>query len=153
YGRARHRGREDGADAAPLRPRRPARDGRAPRRLRPPGPREPAQDLPRREGVRGDARAATPGGPVTTWADILGPAYVRAGTAPDPVDGVVPPWVVSPGDVSEVRACVAAGARLVAAGLGAHLDIGAPPAGIDVLLRLDRLGRVLDHQAGDMTVT
>ena len=42
---------------------------------------------------------------------------------------------------------------LVASGLGAHLDVGAPPRALDVMLRLDRLDRVLDHQAADMTVT
>jgi glycolate oxidase FAD binding subunit len=41
----------------------------------------------------------------------------------------------------------------VASGRGAHLDVGGPSARVDVLLRLDRLARVLDHQAADMTVT
>jgi len=48
---------------------------------------------------------------------------------------------------------VRAGAPLVVSGLGAHLPIGAPPRALDVLLRLDRLDRVLDHQPADMTVT
>src|SRR5207237_186710 len=42
---------------------------------------------------------------------------------------------------------------LIASGRGAHLDVGAPPRRLDVLVRLDRLARVLDHQAHDMTVT
>jgi glycolate oxidase FAD binding subunit len=48
---------------------------------------------------------------------------------------------------------VRASTPLVASGLGLHLDVGGPPRALDVLLRLDRLDRVLDHQAGDMTVS
>ncbi len=88
------------------------------------------------------------------WADIVGAEYVAPG---GPVDGVEPAWVVRPGSVAEVRECVRAAARagasLVVQGLGAHLSIGAPPARLDVVLGLDRLARVVDHQAGDMTVT
>ena len=88
------------------------------------------------------------------WADIVGAEYVAPG---GPVDGVEPAWVVRPGSVAEVRECVRAAARagasFVAQGLGAHLSVGAPPARLDVVLGLDRLARVVDHQAGDMTVT
>jgi glycolate oxidase FAD binding subunit len=94
---------------------------------------------------------------VTPWADIVGSAHVAPGGGPDSVDGLVPPVVVRPGSLEEVKACVAAAAAnhsaLVASGLGAHLDIGGRPARLDVLLKLDRLSRILDHQAGDMTVT
>jgi len=80
-----------------------------------------------------------------------------SGGAAEAVDGVVPGQVVRAGSVAEVqeavRAAAAGGLALVASGLGAHLDVGAPPARLDVLLRLDRLARVVDHQAGDMTVT
>jgi len=69
----------------------------------------------------------------------------------------VPAWVVHPGHVGEVQACVVRAERdglvIVPAGLGAHLDVGGPPARVDVLLCLDRLARVVDHQAADMTVT
>ena len=62
-----------------------------------------------------------------------------------------------PADAGEVQACVARAERdglvVVPAGRGAHLDMGGPPARVDVLLRLDRLARVVDHQAADMTVT
>jgi glycolate oxidase FAD binding subunit len=94
---------------------------------------------------------------VTPWSDIVGAVHVAPGVAEDAVDGVVPAWVVRPGSVAEVQACVrvaaASGLGLAASGLGAHLDVGAAPARLDVLLRLDRLARLLDHQAGDMTVT
>lgn len=69
------------------------------------------------------------------------------------VDGVRPARVERPGSVEEVQAVVREGRPLVATGLGAHLDMGAPPRALDVLLQLDRLDRVVDHQAADMTVT
>jgi len=73
------------------------------------------------------------------------------------VDGVVPGSVVRPASVAEVQAAVrtaaAEGRALVAAGRGAHLAIGAPPRRLDVLLCLERLDRVLAHEAADMTVT
>jgi glycolate oxidase FAD binding subunit len=65
--------------------------------------------------------------------------------------------VVRPGRAAEVQACVATpaaeGHALVASGLGAHLDVGAVPRRLDVLLRLDRLAGIVDHQPGDMTIT
>lgn len=69
------------------------------------------------------------------------------------VDGVVPGRVVRAATVEEVQAVVRDGRPLVATGLGAHLDMGGPPRVVDVLLQLDGLGRVVDHQAADMTVT
>jgi len=74
------------------------------------------------------------------------------------VDGVVPGEVVHATDVAGVRDIVRtvsarAGAALVATGLGAHLDIGAPPRRLDVVLDLHGLDRIVDHQAADMTVT
>ena len=69
----------------------------------------------------------------------------------------MPAWVVHPANAAEVQAAVVRAERdglvVVPAGLGAHLDMGGPPARVDVLLRLDRLARVVDHQAADMTVT
>jgi glycolate oxidase FAD binding subunit len=90
---------------------------------------------------------------VTDWAGIVGRDFAAAGGPDDRVDGLLPAWVVRPGGIAEVQAVVRAGSPLVACGLGAHLDIGAPPRALAVLLRTDRLARVLDHQAADMTVT
>ncbi len=87
------------------------------------------------------------------WAEIVGRDFVAPGTLHDRVDGVAPDWVVRPGSVAEVQAAVGTGVALVASGLGAHLDVGAPPRRLDVLVRLARLDRILDHQAADMTVT
>jgi glycolate oxidase FAD binding subunit len=70
---------------------------------------------------------------------------------------VVPGAVVSPGSVEEIQAVVrmaaAGGVAIVASGIGAHLDIGARPRRLDLLVRLDRLARVREHAAADMTVT
>jgi glycolate oxidase FAD binding subunit len=74
-------------------------------------------------------------------------------TSPEAVDGIVPASVVRPGSVAEVQAVVRAGRPLVVSGLGAHLDVGATPARIDALVRMDRLERIVDHEAADMTVT
>ncbi|HEV7732339.1 MAG TPA: FAD-binding oxidoreductase [Candidatus Binatia bacterium] len=89
----------------------------------------------------------------TAWSDVVGAEFARPGRWEDAVDGVVPAWVLRPGTVAEVQAIVREGPALVASGLGAHLDRGAPPRRFDVLVRLDRLGRIVDHQAADMTVT
>ncbi|HJQ84316.1 MAG TPA: FAD-binding oxidoreductase, partial [Candidatus Binatia bacterium] len=73
------------------------------------------------------------------------------------MSGIVPARVVRPERVEDVQACVRAAAAngdaIVARGIGAHLDVGAPPARVDVLLALDGLDRIVEHQAGDMTVT
>ena len=86
---------------------------------------------------------------MTDWAALVGPAWVASGGAADAVDGVLPPSVVRPGSLAEVQAvvrAVAAGHQaLVASGRGAHLDMGAPPARLDVLLRLDRLVSLGGH--------
>jgi glycolate dehydrogenase FAD-binding subunit len=69
------------------------------------------------------------------------------------VDGVAPARVLDAEDVAHVQEVVRAQGPLVATGLGAHLDVGAPPRRLEVLLRLGGLSRVVDHQPGDMTVT
>ena len=73
------------------------------------------------------------------------------------VDGVIAGEVLRPPDVDAVREIVRsathAGKTIVATGLGAHLDVGAPPRRVDVLLDLSALDRVVDHEAADMTVT
>ena len=69
------------------------------------------------------------------------------------VDGVAARTVVHAESVAQVQDVVRAGRPLVASGLGAHLDVGAPPRALDTLLRLDRLDGIIDHQAADMTVT
>ena len=91
------------------------------------------------------------------WGALVGPAWAAPGRADDAVDGVVPASVVRPAGIEQLQAVIRAAAdgrqALVASGRGAHLDVGAPPARLDVLVRLDRLDRLVDHQAADMTVT
>ena len=87
----------------------------------------------------------------------MGAEHVGAGAPTDAVGGAVPRWMVRPGNVAQVQEVVTEAARarvaLAATGLGAHLELGAAPQRVDVLIRMDRLCRVLDHQVGDMTVT
>jgi len=90
---------------------------------------------------------------VERLAAIVGAEHLRAGTAADAVDGVVPAQVVSPGDVAQVQDVVRLGGTLVASGLGAHLAVGAPPRALEVLLRMHRLDGIVAHEAADMTVT
>jgi len=79
------------------------------------------------------------------------------GTAADAVDGVVPAHVARPDSVGEVqrvvRAAADAGHALIAAGLGRHIALGEVPARLDLLVRLDRLDRIREHEAADMTIT
>ncbi len=71
--------------------------------------------------------------------------------------GVVPQCVVRPaseqGVASVVRAVRARGGALVPTGNGTHLGIGFPPRRYDVALCTQRLDRLVEHNAADMTVT
>jgi glycolate oxidase FAD binding subunit len=96
-------------------------------------------------------------GEQTTTTDPVTAVSTHAGHRADAVDGVVPALVCTPDDVRGVQAVVrdaaASGRALVASGRGRHLDIGEAPARCDVVLRLDRVARVVEHHAADMTVT
>ncbi|HZR80191.1 MAG TPA: FAD-binding oxidoreductase [Candidatus Binatia bacterium] len=95
--------------------------------------------------------------PAERFAAIVGEPFATPAGSADRVDGIAPRIVVRPASVDEVRAvirtCGDLGLALVPTGLGRHLDVGAPPERCDVLLRLDRLGGILDHQPADMTAT
>lgn len=71
--------------------------------------------------------------------------------------GVVPRCVVRPTTVEGVAAVVRAVGRqngaLVPAGNATHLDIGFPPPRYDVTLCTRGLGRIVAHDAEDLTVT
>lgn len=73
------------------------------------------------------------------------------------VDGRVPRIVVRPHDAEQVaavlRVCAEAGAAVVPWGGGTAQEVGNPPAAADVVLRTDRLARVRDHDAANLTVT
>jgi glycolate oxidase FAD binding subunit len=96
-------------------------------------------------------------------------AALRAVTAPDrvrdepaaletyAVDDVAPRWAVRPASVDELAAVmtVAAEERLAVAprGGGAALDLGAPPARLDLVVDLSVLDRIVEYNADDLTVT
>ncbi len=72
-------------------------------------------------------------------------AGAREGTSGDAVLGVVPRLVLEPGTVAEAAEAMAACAhdrlRVLFAGGGTELELGAPPSAVDVLLRTTRLRR------------
>ncbi len=96
-------------------------------------------------------------GPTAALATALGANTLSPAGAEDHVDGIRAELVVRPRSPEAVRQAVevaaAHGLLLVASGRGRHLDMGAPPARCDLLLRLDLLDRVLEHRAEDLTVT
>lgn len=87
-----------------------------------------------------------------------GAGMVRPADRPaDRVDGVAPAVVIEPDSVDGVAAALAwaASSRLsvVVRGGGTRDRYGRRPRPFDVLLRLDRLDRVLAHEASDLTAT
>jgi glycolate oxidase FAD binding subunit len=77
------------------------------------------------------------------------------GTRGHAVDGVVPAILAWPGSPEEVadalRICHEARAAVVPRGGGTAMRLGGIPAKVDVLLGLERLNRVLEHEPGDLT--
>jgi glycolate oxidase FAD binding subunit len=80
-------------------------------------------------------------------------AGAREGTPADAVLGVAPRLVVEPGTPEEAAEALAACARdrqrVVFVGGGTDLDLGAPPSGLDVVVRSTRLARVVEHAPAD----
>jgi glycolate oxidase FAD binding subunit len=73
------------------------------------------------------------------------------------VDGLQPRWVASPVSVESVASLLALAAEeglgVVVRGSGSSLDLGWPPARMDLVLDLHRLDRVLEDHPDDMTVS
>jgi len=73
------------------------------------------------------------------------------------VQGVVPGCVVAPGSLEELSAvmCVAYERRaaVVPWGGGTQQYIGSPPVRVDLLVRTERLNRVLIHEPDDLTIS
>lgn len=73
------------------------------------------------------------------------------------VDGLRPRAVIQPPDASEVAAALrfAAGSGLAVVpwGGGTAIDLGNPPARLDLVLDLSRLNRIVEHRPQDLTVT
>lgn len=88
-------------------------------------------------------------------------AIVGEGGTLDParyaVDGLTPLVVARPADRDQVSALLAlaqaAGARVIPWGGGTTIDRGLPPRGLDLVLVLDRLDKVIEHEPADLTVT
>ncbi|HAH01115.1 MAG TPA: hypothetical protein DDW33_09505 [Ktedonobacter sp.] len=71
------------------------------------------------------------------------------------VDGILPRFVVTPTNVEQVGHIVALanqhGLSLLARGGGSRMSVGGLPEQIDVLLETNRLTRILEHEAPDLT--
>ncbi|HYP41849.1 MAG TPA: FAD-binding oxidoreductase [Chloroflexia bacterium] len=90
-------------------------------------------------------------------AGQAGISEVRPAFEADAVLGVVPSVVATPGSVEEVSRVLAwangRGLKVVPCGARTKLDRGNPPTGCDILLQMGNLSRIVEHAAGDMTVT
>ena len=97
----------------------------------------------------GDALAAIVGGEHL----ITAPAELAAAA----VDGVIPRWRARPASLDEVSRLIALasaeGLAVAPRGSGRALDLGAPPARLDLVLDLSRLTGILDYVPADMVTT
>jgi glycolate oxidase FAD binding subunit len=97
----------------------------------------------------GDALAAIVGGGHLTTA----PSPLAAAA----VDGVIPRWLARPGSMDDVSRLItvasAEGLAVAPRGSGSALDLGAPPARLDLVLDLSRLTDILDYVPADMVAT
>ncbi len=88
---------------------------------------------------------------------IVGSASLHPTSTSDNVDGVEPQVVIGPGSEAEVadvlRMAGAEGMSVIPRGGGTKLSWGNRPGSADLILSLHRLNGVLEHAAGDMTVT
>ena len=73
------------------------------------------------------------------------------------VDGITPRWLAAPASVEEAAQTIALAhderLAVVPRGSGAALELGHPPARVDLVLDLRRLDAVLEHNPEDLTVT
>ena len=93
------------------------------------------------------------------FASIVGAERVidAPGTLATAIDGRAPRWIVAPTSVDELSRVVALAhdARLavVPRGSGRALELGPPPARVDVVVDLRRLARIVEYSPDDLTVT
>jgi glycolate oxidase FAD binding subunit len=91
-----------------------------------------------------------------TLRRLLGES-LSAGDTSHTVDGCVPALVAAPASVDQLaavlRACNEHGAAVVPWGGGRHMALGNIPARYDVVLRTAQLGRLLEYEPADLTVT
>jgi glycolate oxidase FAD binding subunit len=89
----------------------------------------------------------------------VGAAHVLSGVdlSPFVVEGRTPDAAVFPGSAAEVAAVVRvaaeAGVPIMPWGGGTAVDVGSPPPRAGIVLSLRRLGHLLEHEPGDLTVT
>jgi glycolate oxidase FAD binding subunit len=73
------------------------------------------------------------------------------------IDGLAPRWVVRPAALEQVGRVLAlawdAGLAVVPRGSGSALELGAPPARVDVVLDLRGLDQVLEYNPDDLTIS
>jgi len=73
------------------------------------------------------------------------------------VDGRVPRWVVRPSSVEQLSRVLALACdgrlAVVPRGAGTSLELGHPPARVDVVLDLTALDQVIEHNPDDLTIT
>jgi len=90
-------------------------------------------------------------------AVVVGAAHLRPGAPADAVAGVQPRLVLEPGTGGELarvlRVAAGAGLAVVPRGGGTKRAWGAPPRAADLVLSTRRLDAVVEHAAGDLTVT
>ena len=92
-------------------------------------------------------------------AQTLGADHVLAGDACQryTIDGVTPALVAKPGDVEGVSRALTLASRskatVVPWGGGTRMALGYPPRGVDLVLSVERLQRILAYDAADLTVT
>ena len=86
---------------------------------------------------------------------IVGAEHVCDGGAA--VDGVVPRWSAAPATIEQVAALVALGYDeglvVIPRGGGTALQLGHPPARVDLVVEMRRLDAVLQYEPEDLTVT
>jgi len=89
----------------------------------------------------------------------VGAAHVLSGVELSPfvVEGRTPDAAVFPGSAAEIAAVVRvaaeAGVPIMPWGGGTAVDLGPPPPRAGIVLSLRRLGHLLEHEPGDLTVT
>ncbi len=101
----------------------------------------------------------------SAWSDLralVGAAHIRAASAEDAVDGVVPQMVIAPGNAEEVastlKIATAAGLSVIPRGGRTKMDWGNALRNSKrdsgaLILSTRRLNRVVEHAWGDMTAT
>ncbi|HEX9868309.1 MAG TPA: FAD-binding oxidoreductase [Candidatus Tectomicrobia bacterium] len=90
---------------------------------------------------------------------MVGAAFVQSMTPMEAyhVDGRAPWAVVAPGDIDQVAGVLMLAHRealaVVPWGGGTTMAMGHPPERLDIVLSLQRLSRVLEHEPADLTAT